>query len=128
MRGGKETQFKKGQLPYNTKYDGCITVRSDGYKYIRLAMNKWVLYHRYVWEQAYGPIPPGMILVFKDRNPLNCDLGNLELITRSENLRRNSNRKKAAESIRRTWQRDAMRVKYGLPPKTKWFKKKMKKL
>ena len=128
MRGGEATQFKPGQLPHNTKYDGCISVRADGYKYIRLELKKWVLYHRYLWEQTYGPIPPGMILVFKDRNPLNCDLDNLELISRRENLRRNSNRKKAAESLKRTWQRDAMRVKYGLSPQTRWFKKKLNKL
>ena len=90
----KHTWFKKGGLPGNTKYDSCITIRreTDGrpYKYIRIAKAKWVLYSRYVWEQVYGKIPYGMIISFKDKNTMNCDIENLELISKGENMKRNS--------------------------------------
>lgn len=42
------------------------------------------LLHRVVWEEAHGPIPPGMIIIFRDRDSLNCDLDNLRCVTRRE--------------------------------------------
>ena len=39
---------------------------------------------RWVWEQHHGEIPKGMIITFKDNNPINCDISNLLLIPRSE--------------------------------------------
>lgn len=95
----KKTRFQKGQLPHNTKEkDGVITIRKDQmkggniiqYKYIRLALGKWYPYHQHIWEKKHGRIPEGMCLWFKDGNSLNCTLRNLELITRAENMRRNS--------------------------------------
>ena len=40
------------------------------------------LAHRWIWEQAHGPIPAGYDVHHRDHNPLNNDLGNLELIER----------------------------------------------
>jgi hypothetical protein len=37
--------------------------------------------HRWTWEQANGPIPPGHEIHHIDRNPLNNDLGNLACVT-----------------------------------------------
>lgn len=93
----KATRFKKGQKPANTKpRDGVITIRQDHkdrngkqYKWIRVALGKWVPYHQHRWEQKNGKLPNGMCLWFKDGNTMNCSLRNLELITRAENLRRN---------------------------------------
>lgn len=87
--------FKKGQMPHNTRKDHDISIRAkrttnEVYKYIRVAPAKWELYHRFLWQQAYGPIPPKMVLTFKDGDTLNCDLDNLELITMAENALRNS--------------------------------------
>jgi hypothetical protein len=88
------TRFKPGQKIYNEKYDGAIRERKDSsgctYRHIRIARAKWVLYHRYLWQQQYGEIPKGMVVVFKDGNSANCVLENLELITRTENMLRNS--------------------------------------
>lgn len=88
------TQFKKGGSPPNEKHDGCITLRHDksgaSYFYIRIAKAKWILYHQKIYQDAYGPIPKNHIIVFKDRNPMNLSLDNLECITRIENMRRNS--------------------------------------
>lgn len=89
-----ETQFKLGNLPHNTKEDGHISIRKDNngriYKFIRVAKSKWVHLHRHIWTQAHGEIPRGKIVAFKDQNPMNCCLENLELITRSENMKRNT--------------------------------------
>lgn len=86
--------FKKGGLPPNTKHDGAITLRHDKsgvkYYYIRIAKAKWVLLHQKIYQDAHGPIPKNHIIVFKDRNPLNVTLDNLECITREENMHRNS--------------------------------------
>jgi len=89
------TMFKRGNIPPNTKVrDGIIVTRMDSkghpYKYIRVSIGKWVQYHRYRWEMFRGEIPPGHCLWFKDGNSLNCKLENLEVITRAENMRRNS--------------------------------------
>jgi len=90
----KPTQFKKGGLPPNTKHDGAISLRHDKtgvkYYYIRIAKANWILYHQKIYQDAYGPIPKKHIIVFKDRNPLNVTLENLECITRIENMHRNS--------------------------------------
>lgn len=83
----KQTWFKKGQLPHNTKHDGAISIRKR-YYWIRTSLKKWKQLHRYLWEEANGPIPKGMIITFKDGNSLNCTLENLEMISRQENLRR----------------------------------------
>lgn len=89
-----KTQFKKGGLPGNTKHDGAITLRHDKtgkkYLYIRIAKAKWVLYHQKIYQDAHGPIPKSHIIVFKDRNPFNTSLDNLECITKAENMLRNS--------------------------------------
>ncbi len=92
------TMFKKGQLPVNTaKKDGEVRTRHNHldrgerpYKYIRISLGKWIPYHKYKWEKKHGPIPKGHCLWFIDGNTLNVTLKNLELITREENIRRNT--------------------------------------
>lgn len=55
---------------------------------------RWTAVHRLVWEAAHGPIPPGHLVVFKpgrkttDEDRITLDA--LELLTRAENMRRNS--------------------------------------
>lgn len=92
------TRFKKGNSPHNTsEKDGDISVRIDhanrsgkSYKWIRLSLGNWDLLHRQVWISANGNIPKGSCISFKDGNSLNCDLSNLTLITRKENMLNNS--------------------------------------
>lgn len=89
-----KTQFKKGNLPPNTKHDGAISLRHDksgkSYYFIRLSKAKWMQLHVKIYQDAYGPIPKNHIIVFKDRNTLNVTLENLECITRKENMLRNT--------------------------------------
>ena len=105
--------FEKGAKPKNTLYDGHISIRtshtsrlgSDGlpksYKWIRIN-GKWLQYHQYLWIQKNGPIPAKHIVIFKDKDQMNCALDNLELVSLKENLRRNNetNRWKAHMSTR----------------------------
>ncbi|QTE36002.1 HNH endonuclease signature motif containing protein [Mucilaginibacter gossypii] len=88
------TRFKKGHLPHNTRTDFEISVRMDKtgipYQYIRVSLGKWELLQRHVWEQHHGKIPPKHVIAFRDKNSLNCDISNLELLSMAENALRNS--------------------------------------
>lgn len=92
----KHTFFKKGFVPHNTaEADGAITIRNEtksnrSYKYIRLSLGNWFPYHQYLWEKQNGKQPKGHCLWFKDGNTMNCELDNLELISREENMLRNT--------------------------------------
>lgn len=91
----KLSRFKKGQAPHNTKHDGAISWRKDntkagGYYYIRISKGKWELLHRHLWEQVRGQIPKGMNVQFIDGNSRNCTIENLELVSKGENMQRNT--------------------------------------
>lgn len=84
------TRFKKGGLPANTKYAGYERVSKDGYVEISVEQTnphtgferRFVLKHRWLWEQKHGPVPEGMALKCKgDR--LNTDPSNWELVPRA---------------------------------------------
>ena len=90
----EKTMFKKGNKPMNTQPIGTIHQRKDTggkmYLYIKLADSKWEQLNRYTWEQHNGPIPKGMVVVYKDGNYLNNDIANLLMITLKENMARNT--------------------------------------
>ncbi len=86
--------FPKGNLPHNTRENGYISIRANKskpkYHWIRIDQSKWVMLHVKMWIDANGPVPPGYIVVFKNRNTEDCRIENLELITRKENMARNT--------------------------------------
>lgn len=95
QKAALKTTYKKNNLPHNTKHDGYISIRKDlksnrKYLYIRISLSKWMLYHRYLYIKKYGNIPNNSIVIFKDGNTLNFKLSNLLLLTKSENMKRNS--------------------------------------
>ena len=94
------TMFKKGTVPPNTQPIGTIHQRKDTggkmYQYIKLSDSNWQLLNRYTWEMHNGPIPKGMIIVYKDGN-LNNDINNLVMITKKENMARNTIQRYPAE-------------------------------
>lgn len=102
------TQFKKGHVSANARYDGHVSYRLDKERnrwYCHIRVNgKYRHLQRIVWERANGPIPKGMIVRFINGNSLDCRLCNLELISRAENALRNTNRTKATEAMREYWQ------------------------
>lgn len=86
----RKTQFKKGNLPHNTHYLGHERFSKNGYVEISIDEvnphtgfeRRYVLKHRWLWKQAHGPVPAGMVLKCKgDR--LNTDPSNWELVPRS---------------------------------------------
>ena len=89
-----DTEFKKGNVPHNTLYDGAIVKKQDlrsgvFYKYIRISLGKWIGLHRYLWEKEYGKIPRGFVIKFKNGDTLDCRLENLEMIPRTSHLQIN---------------------------------------
>ena len=95
------TMFKRGNKPHNTKPNGTINVRADKsgrlYQYIKIKDCQWELLQRYVWTQANGEIPVGSVVIFLDGNYLNCELNNLQVISRRENMARNTIQRYPAE-------------------------------
>lgn len=89
-----ETQFKKGNLPPNTKPIGYERITDDGYVEVKVRMrpshpycnDNFVMKHYLVWEQAYGAVPEGHKLMFLDGNKQNCELENLQLVSDRELL------------------------------------------
>lgn len=95
LRRVKKNQFQKGDKPSNTEPIGTVTIRSksgkkESYKYIKTGKNRWELYHRHLYEEAHGPIPENHMILFRDGDQMNCTLDNLKMITRHENMIRNS--------------------------------------
>jgi hypothetical protein len=92
----KETQFKLGQKPSNTwRPIGAERISKDGVLFRKVAdagvkKTDWRAAHVLIWEQDNGPLPAGMIVVFRDKNPENLSPDNLLAVTRAENMRRNS--------------------------------------
>ncbi len=93
-----QTQFQRGHFPVNRDPDyyvlGALRVNSDGYIDMRISFAKgacgWRSLHRILWEDAHGPVPPSHVVAFKNGDSLDCELRNLELITRAENMRCNT--------------------------------------
>jgi hypothetical protein len=91
----KETQFKKGTMPHNTRPVGSERVCKDGYLERKVAetgyiRNDWRSVHVLTWEEANGPVPKGHAVVFKDGNKKRIALENLELVSRAELMARNT--------------------------------------
>lgn len=78
------TCFKEGNIPKNRKPIGTVEIRSDGYLWIKTQdghrNRNWTEYHRYLWEKEHGPIPKTHKVIFRDGNPLNCQLDNLAMV------------------------------------------------
>jgi hypothetical protein len=91
------TSFKPGNKAKNVEdkewYDGAIVVVKDiktnrCHKKIRIRAGHWIYLNRHNWEQNYGAIPKGNIIIFKDGDSMNCEAWNLECITRADKLER----------------------------------------
>lgn len=86
----RKTQFRAGRLPHNTNYEGHERPSKEGYIEISVRQTnphtgferRYVLKHRWLWEQQNGPVPDGMVLKCKG-DKTNCDPSNWELIPRA---------------------------------------------
>ena len=112
--------FKKGNEPHNTKYNGYERISKDGYVEVRVAKGVFKCKHRILWEEHFGEIEDGMNIIFKDGDPMNIVIENLKKVPDSYLAIKNQNRKKAAKSLKRTWDRyfylDQIGIKRG------WFR------
>lgn len=93
--GGEQTQFKPGQKPQNWLPVGSLRLSQEGYLQRKVTdtgypPRDWIAVHILLWVEAYGPVPAGHCLSFKDGNKQHIALDNLELITRAERMRRNT--------------------------------------
>lgn len=96
----RETQFRKGQSPHNTRPIGSYRLDKDGTLQRKVSNAKgnnskrWRSVHELVWTEAHGPVPPKHIVVFKPGMRTNVleqiTLDRVECITLAENMRRNT--------------------------------------
>ncbi|MBY0474186.1 MAG: HNH endonuclease [Nitrosomonas sp.] len=89
----KQTQFKPGTIPPNQRPIGATRISKDGYIEIKVesGMHKFRLLHRENWKKRHGKYPPkGFALIFKDGNKQNCEVENLQLVTRAQLMQMNT--------------------------------------
>lgn len=96
----RETQFKKGHHNENnpTRAErpiGALRLNADGYVERKIrgdlrGAQRWRAEHVLIWEKEHGPVAPGHIVVFKDRDKTHVAIENLECISFAENMKRNS--------------------------------------
>lgn len=91
--GPNKTSFKKGNVPANLKplWSERICTK-DGYILMKVPEanphtgfpTRYKHKHLWIWEQANGPVPEGMVVSFIDGDKMNCALENLELLNRGD--------------------------------------------
>lgn len=102
-----ETQFKKGRAAsdaHNYLPIGSERLSKDGYLERKVTddpslvpARRWEFVHRIMWKQAYGPIPDGHMVEFRDGNKTHLTLENFELLSRAEHMRRHTIHRYPAE-------------------------------
>ena len=95
----KETQFKPGQYP-SARWDrdayriGALRITTNGELQIRLSDDSrtgWCMMARYAWWSGTGRWPTADEVVrARNGDPHDTRIENLELLTRAENMRRNT--------------------------------------
>jgi hypothetical protein len=95
--GGRagETKFKPGSQPHNWVPIGSERITKDGILQRKVTdawrpSRDWKSVHSLLWEEHFGPIPKGHIVIFRDGNQRNIVIENLECISRRENMKRNT--------------------------------------
>lgn len=98
--------FKAGNSPSNSRPEGTVLKRADGYWYIKTATGT-VQYHRWLWQQAYGPVPEGMCvcIVRKISKWQNLDVSCLRLATPAELILMNHRPAKFAKRRKQAWRK-----------------------
>lgn len=91
LKNRVDGRFLKGQIPWmkgkpsaNHLPVGSETIwGGDIYRKIQ-EPGIWKRLNHIIWEESFGPIPEGMLMIFLDGNHMNCSLDNLMLVKRSE--------------------------------------------
>lgn len=93
----KETWFKKGHIPHNTREIGSELEDKGGFIFVKVKdtgkrYEMWRPKQLVIWEQYHNEkVPKGSFVTFLDGDKRNFDIKNLALITQSENVRMNQN-------------------------------------
>lgn len=90
LERSKKTQFKKGHVPHNAKWDGHERISKDGYVEVRVALGEYRHKHVVEWEKLHGKVKDRMVLVCLSEDRLNTNPSNWEMISREELMLRNS--------------------------------------
>lgn len=86
-----KTRYKKGNIPHNTLNDGDLSLRSDGYVWIRIKLGVWELLHRVIYSNHHQTkLTTQDNIIFKDGNRSNFDINNLEKINNAQLMERNT--------------------------------------
>jgi len=93
--GSEATQFKKGQKSHTWKPLGTERLSKEGYLQRKMfdtgcTRRDFVAVHHLLWREHFGEIPEGHKIAFKDGDKTNIVIGNLELVTDAEMMRRNT--------------------------------------
>lgn len=97
--GGRshETRFQKGLKPHTWVPIGTeVTDSKDGYLKRKVRDDQvpttynWAFVHRLVWEEHFGPVPEGHVIVFRDGDRAHVAIDNLECVSRAELAQRNT--------------------------------------
>ena len=94
--GGQKGHFKKGSKPQTWQPIGTEKLDKDGMLLLKVSddpvrTKRWRPKHALLWERLNGrEIPKGHLVVMRDRSKTNFYPQNLELVTRAENMKRNS--------------------------------------
>jgi predicted Zn-ribbon and HTH transcriptional regulator len=89
----KRLRYRKNAKPGRARR--YIKVRDDGPPHRR-----YEVYARYVYEQNYGPIPPGLVVIHKDGDTMNDDPQNLLLTDYAGSLAHRKALDPCAERVR----------------------------
>ena len=90
-----ETQFRAGAKPHTWRPLGSERFSKEGYLQRKVTdtgypPRDWVSVHILLWQEAYGPVPAGHAVCFRDGNKTHVVLDNLELVSRRELMLRNT--------------------------------------
>lgn len=88
------TAWRKGNIGPKTAEDGAIRWRTIGWM-IRIELNKWEIYSRWLWEKHHGSIPDGYNVIYRHGSESKKHIptiDDLECLSNLELLNRNSGR------------------------------------
>lgn len=89
--GSEKGWFRKGNVPHTARGAGHESIDKAGYVWIIVnetnphtgAPTRRAMKHRWLWEQAHGPVPDGHVLKCLDGDKANTDPENWTLVPRA---------------------------------------------
>jgi hypothetical protein len=93
VNGNSSTRFIKGEHhtgENHVSWNGGEQIMKSDCIYLWSGTGKRLRKPRVVYEENFGPIPKGYVIIHVDGNRYNDDPSNLKAISRAENLKRNN--------------------------------------